>query len=60
MGQTSRVVTVIEGIQVIEVTRNDPEGYPIETYYLVRGEKYGSLKEAMRAARGGRESGPAD
>ena len=50
MGQTSRIVTIIEGVQVIEVTTHDPEGGPMETYYLVRGERYETLKEAMEAA----------
>ena len=50
MGQTSRIVTIIEGVQVIEVTTHDPEGGPMETYYLVRAEKYETLKQAMEAA----------
>lgn len=50
MGQTSRIVTIIEGMQVIEVTTHDQDGDPIETYYRVRGEKYESLKDAMKAA----------
>lgn len=57
MGQISRIVTIIEGVQVIEVTTHDPQGDPIETYYLVRGEKYETLKQAMEAARGEREGG---
>ena len=51
MGQTSRIVTIIEGIEVIEVTIHDPQGDPIETRYHVRGEKYETLKQAMEAAR---------
>jgi hypothetical protein len=50
MAQTSRIVTIIEGVQVIEVTAHDPQGDPTETYYLVRGEKYETLKQAMEAA----------
>jgi hypothetical protein len=50
MGQISRIVTIVDGVQVIEVTTHDPEGGPIETYYLVRGEKYETLKQAMEAA----------
>ena len=57
MGQTSRIVTIIEGIQVIEVTTHDPQGDPLETHYVVRGEKYETLKQAMKAARGEPESG---
>ena len=50
MGQTSRIVTIVNGVQAVEVTTHDPEGEPIETYYRVRGEKYESLKDAMTAA----------
>jgi len=50
MRQISRIVTIIEGVEVIEVTSRDPEGDPIETRYRVRGEKYETLKEAMDAA----------
>jgi hypothetical protein len=49
--KTSRVVTVIEGVEVIELVREDPEGFPTETSYYVKGEKYGSLKEAREAAK---------
>ena len=58
MGQTSRIVTIIEGIQVIEVTTHDPQGEPLETHYVVRGEKYETLKQAMKAARGDVEGRP--
>lgn len=51
MGQTSRIVTVIEGAVVREVTIQDPQGDPIETHYEVRGEKYETLKQAMEAMR---------
>jgi len=51
MGQTSRIVTVVDGVQVIEVTTHDPDGHPVETRYSVRGEKYETLKQAMEAAR---------
>jgi hypothetical protein len=50
MGQTSRIVTIIEGVQVIEVTTHDQDGDPIETSYRVKGEKHESLKDAMKAA----------
>jgi hypothetical protein len=49
--KTSRVVTVIEGVEVIEVVREDSEGFPMETSYYVKGEKYGGLKEAREAAK---------
>ena len=58
MGQTSRIVTIIEGIQVIEVTTHDPQGDPLEMHYVVRGEKHETLKQAMKAARGDVEGGP--
>jgi len=58
MGQTSRIVTIIEGIQVMEVTTHDTQGDPIETYYRVRGERYDTLRHAMKAARGEVEGGP--
>ena len=51
MGQTSRIVTIIEGVEVIEVTTHNPEGDPIEMRYHVRGEKYETLRLAMKAAR---------
>jgi len=49
MGQTSRIVTIVGGVQVIEVTTYDQDGDPIETCYLVRGERYETLKQAMEA-----------
>ena len=58
MGQTSRIVTIVEGVEVMEVTTYDQGGHPIETYYLIRGEKYESLRQAMKAARGEHEGGP--
>jgi hypothetical protein len=51
MGQTSRIVTIIDGVQVMEVTSHDSQGDPVETCYLVGGERYGTLKQAMKAAR---------
>ncbi len=51
MRQTSRVVTIVEGVEVIEVRTHNPEGDPIETRYHVRGEKYETLRQAMKAAR---------
>jgi hypothetical protein len=51
MGQTSRIVTIVDGVEVMEVTVHDPEGNPVETSYHVRGEKYETLKQAMKAAR---------
>ena len=55
MGQRSRIVTIVDGVQVIEVTTHDPDGDPVETHYMVRGEKYEMLKQAMEAARGEHE-----
>ena len=57
MGQTSRIVTIIEGVQVIEVTTHNEQGDPIETFYRVKGEKFETLTQAMKAARGDREGG---
>jgi len=37
MGQTSRIVTIVNGVEVIEVTVNDQDGDPIETHYHIRG-----------------------
>ena len=54
MGKTSRLITIIEGVHVMEVTTHDSQGDPIETYYLVLGEKHESLKLAMKAAMGER------
>jgi hypothetical protein len=51
MAQTSRIVTIVEGAQVIEVTTHDPDGDTVETHYMVKGEKYETLKQAMEAAR---------
>ena len=50
MGQTSRIVTIVDGVQVTEVTTHDPDGDPVETRYPVRGEKFETLKQAMEAA----------
>jgi hypothetical protein len=50
MGRTSRIVTIVNGVEVIEVTTHDPEGEPVETSYQVRSEKYPTLTEARRAA----------
>ncbi len=52
MGQTSRIVTIVNGVEIIEVTVNDQEGDPIETHYQIRGEKYETLRQAMEAAKG--------
>ena len=53
MGQTSRIVTIIDGVEVMEVTVHDLEGGPIETRYYVRGAKYETLRQAMGAASDG-------
>ncbi len=50
MGQVSRVVTTVDGIEVIEVTVHDVEGNPMETNYYVQGVKYATLREAREAA----------
>jgi len=38
MGQASRIVTIVNGVEVIEVTIHDPEGELIETNYQVGSE----------------------
>jgi hypothetical protein len=50
MPQTSRIVTFIDGIEVLEVTTYNLEGDPVETHYYVQGEKYSGLREAINAA----------
>ena len=45
------MVTSIDGIEVIEVTREDPEGDPLETSYYVQGEKHATLKAAWETAK---------
>ena len=57
MGRTSRIVTIVNGVEVIEVTTHDPEGEPIKTSYQVRGEKYQTLTDARRAAQKISDSG---
>ena len=52
MGQTSRIVTIVNGVEVIEVTVHGPEGDPTETHYHIGGEKYETLRQAMEAAKG--------
>jgi len=51
MGQTSRIVTIVDGVEVIEVTLRDGEGDRIETHYQVGGENHETLRKAMEAAR---------
>lgn len=47
----SRIVTVIDTIQIIEVTDEDLEGFPASSRYYVQGEKYETLRQAREAAR---------
>ena len=58
MVQRSRMVTIIEGVEVTETTAYDRDGNPMETFYRVKGEKFETLKQAMEAARSDREGGP--
>ncbi|MGD0229865.1 MAG: hypothetical protein ABSC19_05830 [Syntrophorhabdales bacterium] len=56
---TSRIVTVMDGIQVIEISRKDADGFPADVYYYVQGEKYQTLTQAREAARRiARQQGP--
>lgn len=54
IGQISRMVTIVDGVQVIEVRSYGPDGDPVETYYRVKGESFETLRRAMKAARGDR------
>ena len=47
----SKIVTVIDTIQIIEVTDEDLEGFPAGSCYYVQGEKFESLRQAREAAR---------
>jgi hypothetical protein len=47
----SRIVTVIDTIQIIEVTDEDLDGFAAGSCYYVQGEKYETLREAREAAR---------
>lgn len=45
-----RRVTVISGIEITEVVGEDFFGLPTDVHYVVRGERYAGLKQAMEAA----------
>lgn len=51
MSQTSRMVTVIDGIEVVEVTTHNLDGELVGTHYCVQGEKYANLRDAGNAAK---------
>ena len=53
----SRAVTVVDGVDVVEVEKFDEDGRVIETTYFVQGAKCTSLSEARRLA-GEIASGP--
>jgi hypothetical protein len=48
--QTSRILTIVDGVQVTEVTVRNQDGDPAEIHYVVKGEKHETLKGAMEAA----------
>ncbi len=50
MGKIERKVTVIGGIEITEVVGEDFSGLPADVHYVVRGERYDGLKQAMEAA----------
>lgn len=50
MGRIERRVTVIGGIEITEVVGEDSFGLPTDVHYVVRGERYDGLKQAMEAA----------
>ncbi|MGD0230068.1 MAG: hypothetical protein ABSC19_06890 [Syntrophorhabdales bacterium] len=58
MRKTSRIVTVVGGAKVIEVTAEEIKGSTPERYYYVHGERYQTLQEAREAARGFSEEEP--
>ncbi len=50
MGKIERRVTVIGGVEITEVVGEDLFGLPTDVHYVVRGERYDGLKQAMEAA----------
>ncbi len=52
MSQTSRIVTIVDGVEVMEVTIHDRGGDPVNVSYYVHGQKYRTLREAREAAKG--------
>jgi len=50
----ANIVTIIEGVEVAEITAYDRGGHPIERYYQIRGEKFETLTQATKAVRGDR------
>jgi len=56
----SRIVTIIAGVQVMEVTTYDQDGDPVETSYRVKGDRYDTLEQAIKAARGDDEGSSKD
>jgi hypothetical protein len=50
MGKIERRVTIIGGIEITEVVGEDFFGLPADVHYVVRGERYDGLKQAMEAA----------
>jgi len=60
MKQTSRIVTIIAGVQVMEVTTYDQDGDPVGTSYRVKGDRYDALKQAIKAAKSDDEGGSKD
>jgi hypothetical protein len=51
VGQSTKVITSVGNIDIIEVTKRTPEDDVIESTYYVQGQKYPTLREARDAAR---------
>ena len=51
MGQSTKVVTTVGNIDIIEVVTRDLEGDITGTSYYVQGEKHNTLKEARESAK---------
>ena len=50
MAQKSRTVTIVDGVEIMEVTKYDLDNDPVETAYYVQGERCGTLREARNMA----------
>jgi hypothetical protein len=47
----SRVVTIVDDIEVMEFTKDDPDGFILEKWYYVHGVKHATLTEARESAK---------
>jgi hypothetical protein len=51
VGQSTKVITRIGEIDIIEITKRTPDDEIIGSTYLVHGQKFPTLREARDAAR---------